>query len=68
LPQKIFCKNCGTILYSGEELESPINIIQKYNSLCPNCKKKLNFDPSNIRIHSIEIKKPKSIKSKKVRG
>ncbi|MEM3507619.1 MAG: hypothetical protein QXT31_08235 [Candidatus Bathyarchaeia archaeon] len=54
MPQKIFCKDCGTILYSGEEVESPISIIQKYNSLCPNCKKKLNFNPMDIKILSLE--------------
>jgi DNA-directed RNA polymerase subunit M/transcription elongation factor TFIIS len=67
LPQKIFCKDCGTVLYSGEEIESPTNIIQKYNSLCPNCKKKLSFDPMNIRILSLEVKNPirkKSTRSK----
>ncbi|MEM2897247.1 MAG: hypothetical protein QW265_04960 [Candidatus Bathyarchaeia archaeon] len=65
MPQKIFCKNCGTVLYSGEEIESPMEIIQQYNSSCPTCKKKLNFDPASIKILSSELK---DLKSKKVKS
>jgi len=54
LPQKIFCSKCGATLYEGEELEAPIDVIQRYNGVCPKCGKTLNFDCENIEIYPIE--------------
>jgi len=50
LPQRITCGNCGAILHSGIELESPTEIIQRYNGICPKCRKRLNFDTETIKI------------------
>jgi len=50
LPQRIACGNCGAILYSGLELESPMEIMQRYNGICPKCRKRLNFDTETIKI------------------
>lgn len=50
MPQKILCGSCGVTLYDGLELESPLEIIQRYNGLCPQCKKRLAFDVEAIRI------------------
>ncbi len=50
LPQRITCGNCGGLLYTGIELESPTEIIQRYNGICPKCRKKLNFDIETIKI------------------
>jgi RNase P subunit RPR2 len=50
LPQRIICKRCGSSLYEGIELESPADVIQRYNGICPNCGNKLEFNYENIRI------------------
>jgi len=50
MPQKILCTGCNTILYDGFELESPLEIIQRNNGVCPKCGRKLGFDPDAIRI------------------
>ena len=50
MPQKIVCQECGTTLYDDFELESPIEIIQRYNGYCPKCNRKLNFDPNSVKI------------------
>ena len=50
MPQKILCTGCNTILYDGFELESPLEIIQRNNGVCPKCGRKLGFDPDAIKI------------------
>ena len=50
LPQKIVCGDCGAILYNGLELETPIEIIQRHNGLCPQCKKRLEFESEKLKI------------------
>ncbi len=50
MPQRIICKRCGSSLYEGIELESPSDVIQRYNGTCPNCGNKLEFNYENIRI------------------
>jgi len=50
MPQRVFCDACGTTLYDGVELESPSEIIQRYNGLCPKCQKRLSFEPETVRI------------------
>ncbi len=50
MPQKIVCAECGSILYNGVELETPTEIIQRHNGVCPQCKRKLDFDSEKIRI------------------
>jgi len=50
MPQKIICEACGSILYHGLELETPNEIIQRHNGICPQCKKKLDFATEKVRI------------------
>jgi len=50
MPQKIVCQECGATLYDDFELESPTEIMQRYNGYCPKCNKKLNFDSNNVKI------------------
>jgi len=56
MPQKIFCSGCGVVLYKGFELEleSPVEIIARYNSKCPNCKKKLVYDEGKVKVKWFE--------------
>jgi DNA-directed RNA polymerase subunit M/transcription elongation factor TFIIS len=51
LPQRIFCGKCKNILYEDDiDVIEPNQIILKYDGVCPNCGKKLNFNPENINI------------------
>jgi hypothetical protein len=50
VPQRVFCDACDTTLYCGVELESPSEIIVRYNGTCPKCEKKLSFDPDRVRL------------------
>jgi RNase P subunit RPR2 len=50
MPQKIFCTECGSVLYHGLELETPLEIIQRHNGTCPQCKRKLDFETEKLKI------------------
>jgi RNase P subunit RPR2 len=50
LPERVFCDACGAILYDGPELESPIEIIQRYNGICPKCQKALSYQVDRVGI------------------
>lgn len=50
MPQKVFCQECGSILYHGLELETPMEIIQRHNGICPQCKRKLDFETEKVKI------------------
>ncbi|MEM3506197.1 MAG: hypothetical protein QW589_05645 [Candidatus Bathyarchaeia archaeon] len=51
MPQRIFCGKCKSILYEDDiDVIEPNQIILKYDGTCPNCGKKLNFNPENIHI------------------
>lgn len=50
VPQRVFCHTCGATLYDGLELESPTEIIQRYNGICPKCQKRLSFEPETVKI------------------
>jgi len=50
MPQRVFCDACGAALYDGVELESPSEIILRYNGSCPKCQKRLSFEPERVRI------------------
>jgi hypothetical protein len=50
MPQKVFCHECGSILYHGLELETPTEIIQRHNGVCPQCKRKLDFETERVKI------------------
>ena len=52
MPQKIFCAKCGELLYTGLELETPSEIIQRHGGYCPKCGKKLGFETESLKIGS----------------
>lgn len=54
MPQKILCEACGSILYHGLELETPTEIIQRHSGICPQCKKKLEFETEKVKIVPFE--------------
>jgi ribosomal protein S27AE len=49
-PQKILCSKCGESLYSGFELETPNETIQRNAGYCPKCGKKLGFETEALKI------------------
>jgi len=51
MPQKIICEGCNAILYEGYEVVEPIEIISRYNSKCPKCRKKLEFNYEKIEVY-----------------
>jgi len=50
LPQKIVCRSCKEILYEGELLKSPQDIIKKFEGKCPKCKKELKFTTEGVEV------------------
>ncbi|MCJ7455479.1 hypothetical protein MUP07_01885 [Candidatus Bathyarchaeota archaeon] len=56
MPQRVFCHACGATLYDGVELESPTEIIQRYNGACPKCQRKLSFEPETVKILPVDEK------------
>jgi DNA-directed RNA polymerase subunit RPC12/RpoP len=50
LPQQVKCHGCGAILYEGEELKSPEEILQMHEGKCPECGEKLDLTPQNIEV------------------
>jgi len=50
LPQRIVCSGCKEILYEGDLLKSPQDIIKKYEGKCPHCKKALKFTTEGVDV------------------
>jgi len=50
MPQKVVCSGCRYLLYEGEILKSPQDIIKKYGGRCPHCDKELRFSSSTVEI------------------
>ena len=56
LPQKVSCHHCGHVLYQGEELKSPEEILQANEGTCPKCGAKLSLAPLNINVEATSHK------------
>jgi len=50
MPEVIRCSNCGVVLYRGDELTNPKEVIKRYNFRCPKCGRKLEVPPKEIKI------------------
>jgi len=50
LPQKVKCNSCGEILYEGDDLKSPEEIIQIHDGECPKCGNKISTVPENVEV------------------
>jgi len=57
MPQRVFCNECGAILYEGSELIPPDEIVQKFDGKCPTCGKKLSFTPITVEVKSAKDQK-----------
>jgi len=54
LPQQVICEKCGHVLYEGNELKPPDEIIQTHDGKCPNCGKKISFVPKKVEVKAAE--------------
>jgi DNA-directed RNA polymerase subunit RPC12/RpoP len=54
MPQRVECQKCRHVLYEGTELTPPDEIVQRYNGKCPNCGKKLLFNPANVDVKPLK--------------
>ena len=43
MPQLMLCSECKEVLYEGDLLKSPQDIIKKFEGKCPVCSKDLAF-------------------------
>ena len=50
VPQIVVCQNCGEILYKGDDLKPPEEIVQRYNGRCPKCGRKLSNIPTDVEV------------------
>jgi phage FluMu protein Com len=54
MPQRVKCQGCNHILYEGEELRPPDEILQQHNGYCPKCNKKLSLLPAEVEVKPIK--------------
>lgn len=54
LPQRVICHGCGHVLYEGDELKPPDEIIHQHEGKCPNCNKKLSLLPLSVEVKPIK--------------
>lgn len=54
MPQKVVCSECNYLLYEGDILKSPQDIVKKYDGRCPGCNKKLGFNTNSVSIYPCE--------------
>ena len=50
MPQRILCSGCGCVLYNGEVLKCPQDVVKKYEGKCPECGKRLDFTLESVII------------------
>lgn len=54
MPQRILCSKCGEVLYEGDLLKSPQDVIKKFEGKCPNCGKDLSFETDGVNVKPCE--------------
>jgi len=50
VPQRVVCKACGEVLYEGDLLRSPQDVIKKFEGKCPKCGNDLGFDGESVGV------------------
>jgi ribosomal protein S27AE len=50
VPQRAVCQKCGYVLYEGDDLKPPDEIMQQCNGRCPKCGKKLALIPLDVEV------------------
>ena len=56
VPQRIMCNSCDSVLYEGNELKSPFEIISTQNGKCIKCGRKLSPIPMRVDVKTLEPK------------
>lgn len=59
MPQRILCKECSEVLYEGDLLKSPQDVIKKFEGKCPACGKDLLFETDAVSVKPNATKKPR---------
>lgn len=59
MPQRILCKECNEVLYEGDLLKSPQDVIKKFEGKCPACGKDLSFETNAVSVKPTATKKPR---------
>ncbi|MHA1785590.1 MAG: hypothetical protein ACTSVY_08175 [Candidatus Helarchaeota archaeon] len=52
MPELVYCKKCGNVLYESIELISPNEVLKRFGEHCPSCNRKLEFNPTLVQISS----------------
>lgn len=50
MPQRVVCDQCNCVLYEGDDLKPPDEILNQYEGKCPGCGKKLSTVPINVEV------------------
>lgn len=50
VPQRVVCQKCGYVLYEGDDLKPPDEILHQHNGKCPKCNKKLALVPLDVEV------------------
>ena len=56
MPQRVKCDGCGAILYEGDELRAPFEIIATFDGKCSRCGKKLSPIPLKAEVKASKLK------------
>jgi DNA-directed RNA polymerase subunit RPC12/RpoP len=48
------CEKCAFVLYEGELLKAPYEIIEEYEGKCPRCGKKLSYIPRTVQVRALK--------------
>jgi DNA-directed RNA polymerase subunit RPC12/RpoP len=54
MPQRVVCSECSKLLYEGDILKSPQDIVKKFDGRCPSCGRKLTFSTEGLSIYPCE--------------
>jgi len=66
LTQEFLCSECNHILYKGDILKTPQDIIRKFEGNCPNCGKELNLEEIEVEITSLDEVEKESSKKRRI--
>jgi DNA-directed RNA polymerase subunit RPC12/RpoP len=50
MPQRVVCQTCGHLLYEGDELKPPDEILHGNDGKCPKCGRKLSLVPIDVNV------------------
>ena len=53
MPQRVICHGCSHILYEGNELKPPDEVIALNGGKCPKCNRKLSLLPIDVEVKPV---------------